>query len=401
MRPRELAAVLVVTATAACYGSKVYVEGGGGGAGGTSTDPCAGLVCDDQNPCTADTCEAGACQHVPGVATLPDPEDCKQQSCDGATLVESDDDTEKPPDGNPCTTDGCFQGEPAYNNLPAGTACNGTGICDASGNCSACSVPSDCGMDTPCGTRTCDANSCGWDLVPGGVLVDNGTPADCTLLECNGTDETPTPVTGDDPLVDGDPCTDDLCVNGTPQNPSSPSGAPCPDGSPAGGQCNDAGVCADCTTSAGCSAGDVCNAQVCCTPVSQAVACGADECGTEPQGCGLPDHVCGTCSAPTPICSPQELCVECVTDAHCAGNVKGNDCLNSGVCGCNGNADCGQSLAGKVCNFSLETCGCFGNADCESPENWGDSCNSATNVCHCVGNLDCDGGLNCSGGICQ
>jgi hypothetical protein len=99
-----------MVAALACYGEKFFAGSGGGGSGGVD-EACAGIVCDDQNPGTVDACQAGVCTSSPGPATLPDPEDCRNQVCEGSTLVVTPDDTEVPaPDENPCTSDACSLG---------------------------------------------------------------------------------------------------------------------------------------------------------------------------------------------------------------------------------------------------------------------------------------------------
>jgi hypothetical protein len=267
------------------------------------------------------------------------------------------------------------------------------------GNCSACLTPADCGNDTPCGTRTCNNATCGWSYTPAGT-IDNGTAGDCQLLSCSGSSEVPTPVAGDDPIVDGNPCTDDLCNGTVPSNPNSMAGATCDDGgSPGNGECDGAGTCRDCVTAAGCSSGQACFNQACCTPIPQSTACAGKQCGTEPQGCGLPDHSCGTCPVATPACTAAETCVECVTDADCANHPDGSDCNpQTNQCRCGSNAHCQNSPAGPEC--LLGRCGCNGGGDCNVTQHWGDSC-LGSDVCGCSGNGDCAPGQTCVTQKCQ
>lgn len=121
----------------------------------------------------------------------------------------------------------------------------------------------------------------------------------------------------------------------------------------------------------------------------------------------------GACSAPTPVCSPSKnLCLECVTDAHCvadrpACSAAGNcvECTISSHCSgtkavckpdsnrcveCATNGDCATVTNRHVCDPATNQCvGCLQNADCASLRS-SPFCLQAENTCvGCLENADC------------
>lgn len=120
MRSSVWLAAWLLTGSLACR-SVSYVDDGGGG--GTSTSSSTGTSactddCDDQNPCTDDTCVAGSCEHTP----LAEPESL---------------------DANPCTVDACnaegellrpfvTAGEPGR---PEEGGCPSAALCQTDGAC--------------------------------------------------------------------------------------------------------------------------------------------------------------------------------------------------------------------------------------------------------------------------
>ncbi|MEZ4269774.1 MAG: hypothetical protein R3F39_25735, partial [Myxococcota bacterium] len=100
----------------------------------TSGDVCqagscvgAELVCDDQNPCTADSCVDGACVYAAVAGASCDDGDpcttgdvCAASACAGTAKVCDDSD--------PCTSDACAAGVCAFTKIPlcgVGIACSG------------------------------------------------------------------------------------------------------------------------------------------------------------------------------------------------------------------------------------------------------------------------------------
>jgi RHS repeat-associated protein len=266
---------------------------------------CAG-GCDDGNPCTVDSCDAGQCQHGPAATGTPcgDSNACNgAETCDGAGVCVGGP-TPMVDDGNPCTADSCDPATGvAHVPVAAGTscsdgnACNGLETCNGAGTCqpgaalivddnNACTIDScdpvlgvihtPAAAGAPCsdgnacnGLETCDAaGACQPGAAP---TLDDGNP--CTADSCHpatGVAHTPvaagTPCSdgnacngletcdgtascaaGQAPVVDdGNPCTVDSCdpIAGVLHAPAA-AGASCSDGNACNGleTCNGAGAC--------------------------------------------------------------------------------------------------------------------------------------------------------------
>jgi hypothetical protein len=202
------------------------------------------LTCNDNNPCTDDSCNANSgCQFVANSAACDDgnactvTDACVGGACKGSGALFCDDD-------NLCTNDVC---DPAagcvftVNTLPCddGDACTIGDTC-AGGTCSG-TGDLVCNDDNPCTDDSCDANS-GCQFVPNSVACDDGdacTTADtCSDSQCVGgpapdcddenvcTDDACEPKTGCSytvntaPCDDGDACTTgDTCAEGACQGP--------------------------------------------------------------------------------------------------------------------------------------------------------------------------------------
>lgn len=193
---------------------------------------CTCLVrCDDQDPCTVDSCDGeGGCVHEPvacddGLACTPD-------RCDGGVCVHGAPDCD---DDNPCTFDVCeeagcryvvLEDEPCF--LPGGIR----GVC----------------WDGVCCVPDCEGRECGFDGCGGSCgSCDDGDA--CTLEEClDGTCERRPAC--DDEIA----CTYDVCLTGgycfhTPDDATCDDGRACSEDvcSPDEGCVHDeaACVCAD------------------------------------------------------------------------------------------------------------------------------------------------------------
>jgi hypothetical protein len=170
--------------------------------------------CNDNNPCTADSCGTNGCVNTP-------------ISCD---------------DGNPCTADSCDPqvgcGSVIMPGLacPSGDACF-AGACDAAGSCVG-SEPIAVDDGNPCTDDACDPAT-GVTHVPAiGRACDDGNICSQTDT-CNASGScSGVPAAG---LDDGDSCTDDLCdpVSGAISHVVLPGGASCSDGD----VCNGVEVC--------------------------------------------------------------------------------------------------------------------------------------------------------------
>src|ERR1051325_3774488 len=131
--------------------------------GGQCTGGTA-LSCDDGNPCTTDTCDSLlACQHTPATdgTSCSDGNLCNgTETClggvgGGSSLLDCN-------DNNPCTADTCdpllgCQHAPVVDGTACndGDACNGTETCQG-GTCTA-GTALNCNDNNTCTTDTCDA----------------------------------------------------------------------------------------------------------------------------------------------------------------------------------------------------------------------------------------------------
>lgn len=122
-------------------------------------------ICDDMNPCTVDGCTpANGCTHTALMDGSPCPdgdicngnEVCTMGMCGGGMPLACD-------DQDPCTIDtcdpvmGCASADaPEGSPCPDGDACNGTETCDAMGACVP-GMPLDCDDQNPCTVDSCDA----------------------------------------------------------------------------------------------------------------------------------------------------------------------------------------------------------------------------------------------------
>ncbi|HKY34351.1 MAG TPA: N-acetylmuramoyl-L-alanine amidase [Polyangiaceae bacterium] len=202
----------------------------------------------DDNPCTIDGCDPQfGVSHVPAPAgtSCADQDVCDgSEICDAAGLCQADAPLD-PNDDNPCTADSCDPAlgiihtpEPAGKSCADADQCNGAETCDGVGHCQA-STPSQVDDGNPCTLDTCDA--------PGGVShepVPPGTSCDDGNL-CNGVstcDAGGTCTPGSAPVLDdGNPCTSDRCdvARGVLHEPVA-DGSACGDTNP----CNGIEACA-------------------------------------------------------------------------------------------------------------------------------------------------------------
>jgi cysteine-rich repeat protein len=297
-----------------------------------------------------------------------------------------------------------------------GTNTGGTGTGGTGPTCTtmACTDASQCpDPGSVCVTATCDMGCCGTsnvaDLTPAGQQ----TAGDCQMVVCDGLGGTKSVDDNNDPLDDGNECTDDVCVNGAPFNDAAAlMGASCT--SNGGVLCDGNGACVECLADTDCAMGSVCDPQggthTCipgtCTDGVQAgdetdVDCGGScgaTCVTNQMCMGDGDCVngiCtgGTCAAPTCSDTVQNAAE---TDVDCGGGT----CPKCGpTLGCKVDADCiGGSCSGTVC---LATCTDGVKNSSESDVDCGGaSCAKCGAGKTCGGATDCASGV-CTGGVCQ
>ncbi len=428
-------------------------------------DDCSGEIddisCDDGNHCTSDEClpEEG-CVHDNLTGTGCDDEDvctladhCEEGECIGTSIDCNDD--------NPCTGDTC---DPAggcmYSYIAAD--CNDDDPCTVddsctNGACSGFAVPCDCQVDLDCvpledgdvcnGTLHCDLASfpqqCA--VVPDSVVVcpePEGPGAECLAASCH-------PILGECSLVadnDNGPCDDnDLCT----------VGEKCGDGGCLGGvpvNCNDGNPCTDdscqpdlgcihepnqspCSDADVCSVGDICGDGEClpgkplvcddgnvCTDdnCDPAIGCihadNSDPCD-DGNSCTLLDQCGGGQCAGSAIldCDDGNPCTKdaCLPEGGCNHAAKegacddldpctiGDTCID-GLCTSRTPANCddGNVCTDDACDPDLGCTNtnnellCDDNNTCTT----GDTC--VDGACIGAGSLECDDGNVCTKDIC-
>jgi hypothetical protein len=294
------------------------------------------MNCDDNNPCTNDSCNGGACQHANNTVTCSD--------------------------GNPCTTnDRCGDGRCSGISVscPPGTSCD-----MRDGVCRQCITNADCNDNNPCTDEICNGgvcqrtdntNSCSDglacttnDLCSAGVC--RGTTVSCPSgFSCDPADGICKDCLSHAECNDGNACSIDTCSGGTCQFANKPGA--CDDGNPCttndscanrvctgisvpcppGQSCDVAdGVCKQCRNASDCDDQDACTNDLCLANLcfhdrpqgqcSDGDPCTVDSClpqtgvcDHEPRGC-----VFGDISSPTD-CLVNESDFLCVLDSFKRG----------------------------------------------------------------------------------
>ncbi len=320
--------------------------------------------CDDQNPCTDDSCDdAGLCQHVANQAACSDGNACTMgDHCDAGAcvhggLAQCDDD-------NLCTNDSCDPATGCIHSLNS-APCDDGSVCTTGDHCHLGECISSgaltCDDANPCTDDACDAQS-GCTFVPNAADCDDDNV--CTVLDhCNAGF-----CAGGGLLEcdDGNGCTKDFCelqlgcVAVNTQGPCDDGDActvdsVCLDGACTGGiafTCDDANPCTD----------DGCDSQIGCVFTDNEAACEDGNACTTGDLCQNGDCIAG----PETDCDDANLCTEdscqpltgCAHDAVADETNCGVDlhCV-AGVCV----ADCGTgsqtfSFTGSAQLFTVPDC---------------------------------------------
>jgi hypothetical protein len=313
------------------------------------------LDCDDDNPCTADTCDATTgCVHTPaanGIACsgCKSAGTCQGGVCVSGTPLDCDDD-------NACTIDACDEALGCVHTPIAG--------------CEPCAIAADCNDGNFCTTDGCMNGVCEHDVVADccGTDEDCDDRNPCTMdSKCDTVHHTctHTPLSGPEPGC-GDECTPGTCTSGS-CSLGSPNQCATPPDVCTVALCDPAVGCTShtvlppdcCTSDTQCSDGDVCTNDTCdpefhvCVNALRFLGCRTctTDVDCDPLGaCGqsICDAAGGTCvDHVPPNCTDgntktQDVClVDGPGAAHCE-----NRCLCDDHDACNGVETCGQN----VCN---------------------------------------------------
>jgi hypothetical protein len=302
----------------------------------SATGPCTSdKTCDDDNPCTTDTCAGdGFCDHVAFDAHPADGDDCTDDLCNGVEEAHP-----LKANGAPCGANGAL-------------ACQ-AGLCQ-------CTQAAQCGMDNTCVTQACTNSVCKPSFAPKDTAVDNGDDHDCKKRVCDGAGGLTAQLdAADAPLnVDGDCHKVGCAADGSITDLVDPTDIPADDMN----ECTTEGCNADGTV--------ILNAHLTGTP------CGNTGCGgTDPSFSTAQPSTCmdGTCpvAASTPcglfdckadLTACRDTCdqdEQCTTAAYCSQSTckpkidDGGPCSNSNQCK-NGHCSDEHFQGGICCNTACE-----------------------------------------------
>jgi hypothetical protein len=339
-------------------------------------------LCDDGNPCTQDKCDAvsGACAATPSDAACSDGnactagDACKNGSCQAGSVTGCD-------DKNPCTVDTCDASTGAcqvlFNTAPCedGDACSVGDSC-ANGTCKP-------GAEKPCAdSNTCTSDSC------------NSQTGACVHAAISGCGDGCSKA-GD--CKAGDVCNEAACVSG--KCAFLPTSAGCDDGDActAGDQC-EAGGCKP-GSAKNCDDGQPCTADSCKAGASQHAnstdACSDNNACTQGDLCG--GGVCKPGAAK--VCNDANPCTQDGCDTA-SGNCSATP--NSAACSDGNPCTSGEACQGGSCVGGKAVACDDGNActsDACDPKTGG--CNHSNNSAPCSDGNACSEGDVCGGGSCQ
>ncbi len=375
------------------------------GAEGCSHEVLAGVECKDGNPCTvADHCTDGICGGSPVFCDDENP--CTDDSCDEAGGCVFSLNTVDCDDQDPCTVgDECQGGlcagveidcdctvDADCGLLEDGDACNGVLVCDTgllphrcvvdTGTVISCPGPAG-GLD-PCLQAACDPGSGACSLVPAneGMPCDDGDACSFGAVCTDGACGPGTPLA----CNDGNPCTDDGCDPGsgcafTPNIAICDDGNACTDGDQCAG-----GVCQS-DTAVACDDGNPCTKDSCAPGSGCAHTIAAGPCD-DGNPCTINDAcVNGACQAgPLVACDDSNPC----TDDICDGQGLCQHVANQAPCDDGDVCTLGDVCAQGACTHdALEDCG--DDNVCTT-----DSCDPLLGCLHLLNDAQCDDGDICT-----
>ena len=397
---------------------------------------CVGAAktdCNDQNPCTQESCVGTlGCKSTPLDGPCSDgdacsvADTCSAGACKAGQPKQCD-------DGNPCTQDKCDAVSGACAASPSDAACSDGNACTAgdackNGSCQAGSVTG-CDDKNPCTVDTCDASTGACQVLFNTAPCDDGDACSVGDSCASGTCK----PGAEKPCADSNTCTSDSC---NPQTGACVHAAisGCGDGCSkagdckAGDVCNEAacvsGKCAFLPTSAGCDDGDACTAGDQC----EAGSCkpGSAKNCDDGQPCTADSCKAGACqhANSTDACSDNNACTQgdlcgggvckpgaakacddanpCTQDGCDAASGSCSATPNSAVCSDGNPCTSGEACQGGSCVGGKAVACDDGNActsDACDPKTGG--CNHSNNSAPCSDGNACSEGDVCGGGSCQ
>ena len=396
----------------------------------------AATVCNDNNPCTDDSCNASiGCVFTPNTQPCNDGKVCTEAdtcaggACNGTAKICNDND--------PCTSDTCIEPSACVYTAISGPSCNDGNVCTLTDICQtgACtgSNPKVCNDGKVCTDDSCDpttgckytnnlagcddSNPCtttdlcqnGVCVGTGGLSCEDGNP--CTTDSCNGGTGC-THSNNTLPCDDGNACTqNDKCQSGGCTNTQ---GVNCDDGNPCtADSCDPATGCkytpqpGPCTDKNECTTGDTCSGGSCVTTgtpnCDDSNACTTDSCDIV-AGCKHTNLTGSTCNDGS-ICTTDDKCAAGVCGGTAVDCSDGNQCTNDScdpATGCKHTNVSGNCNDGNACTTG-DTCQagtCTGGSalDCNDGKSCTqDSCAAATGCVHTpLTGSSCDDGSKCT-----
>ncbi len=308
---------------------------------GTTDD----AACDDKNGCTSDICKPGSgCSHTPSSGPCDaDGNACTVgDACDGATCVPGK--AKACDDQNPCTIDSCNPKSGCVQAPDDGAPCTDDNPCTIgdlckSGECAA-GKPKTCTSTDICMDAKCNMadGACKYTAILGctgtcvaGQCPDDGNP--CTAVQCvAGQCQVSFTAAACD---DGNPCTSEQCSEG--QCKSAPSngdclvgGDSCKPGACQAGACVALGAGKDCNDSNPCTDDGCSKTTGACTHSNNSAPCDDGHPCTSGDACSL-----GGCKSGTPLCKVGDPCQgdsDCA-EGQCIGGVCSKPAISCGPVG--------------------------------------------------------------------
>lgn len=364
---------------------------------------CDGQVdesaCEDQNPCTQDTCKGkDGCTHakLDGIpcdadgSVCTDGDQCVVGACTAGQGKNCD-------DKNDCTLDGCDPKKGCLKQDDDGAPCQDDNPCTIGDTCATGSCesgkPKPCETTSVCELASCDQATGKCKLSPAAENLPCDDKQACSELDkcqaglCKGSPKT---------CVDGNACTDDSC-NAKSGCVFTPNALACNDNNACttGDHCVSGGcvglakqVTSDCSDGNPCTT-DSCDPVLDCVQVPNQAKC--DD--------GNPCTANDICSAKLCVAGPNACA--CQQDADCVAQEDGNPC--------NGTLYCDKLQAPFLCKInpsSVVVCNAQGDTECTQSV-----CNPLSGNCGAAAqpdgqNCDADASLctqpdQCKGGVCK